>query len=143
MFSGEFNHGLDDKGRYIVPARFRHELGDRFMITRGLDNCLFVYPLAAWEAAAASVLQAPSNTAAGRRLQRNFFSGAVEVEADKQYRIVIPASLRQYAALDKEIVTVGMNRRLEIWQAANWQNYLNGDAETYEAAAEQLEQIWL
>lgn len=135
MLIGEVDHSIDAKGRYIVPAKFREDLGERFVITKGLDKCLFVYPMEAWEKVVAAMQQLPSNDVRARRFARSFFSGAFEAEIDKQFRVVIPPLLREHASLDKDIVTVGVSSRLEIWDKDKWAAYGEDSIDSYEEDA--------
>lgn len=135
MLIGEVDHSIDAKGRYIVPSKFRENLGERFVITKGLDDCLFVYPMEAWEKVVEAMKQLPSNDVRARRFSRTFFSRAFEAEIDKQFRVVIPPLLREWAGIEKDIVTVGVSTRLEIWDKAKWEAYDEGSAETYEEDA--------
>ena len=119
MFMGEYNHSIDAKGRIIVPAKFREELGDEFVVTLGLDGCLFLYPNAEWEEFVAQLKQLPGNRQA-RQLQRYFLAGAVNCEVDKQGRILLPAVLREFAGIEKDAVLVGVGSRIEIWSKDKW-----------------------
>lgn len=113
-FIGKFNHSVDAKGRVILPAKFREKLGDEFVMTVGLDGCLYVYPNEEWEVFAEQLSNLPG-TAEGREFQRYFYENAVSCEIDKQGRVLIPADLRAAAGLVKDIVFIGMNKRIEIW----------------------------
>ncbi len=113
-FMGRFNHSVDAKGRVILPAKFREKLGDEFVMTVGLDGCLFVYPNEQWEVFAEQLSNLPG-TAEGREFQRYFYENAVSCEIDKQGRVLIPAALRAAAGLTKDIVFIDMNKRIEIW----------------------------
>lgn len=136
---GEYQHTLDAKGRLIIPARFREGLGDRFIITKGLDSCLFVYPMQEWMVLEQKMKTLPFTRADARAFVRFFFSGAGECEADKQGRILIPANLRNYAGLGKEAVVLGVSSRVEIWAREQWDKY-NSDAEqSYEEIAEKID----
>lgn len=119
MLTGQYAHSLDTKGRVNFPSRLREELGMRFIITRGLDNCLFVYSMEEWERLAAKLKELPISKSAP--LNRFFFAGAAEVEPDKQGRVLLPAHLREFAGLDKDIVIAGVSNRAEIWDAARWE----------------------
>lgn len=119
MFIGEYKHTIDAKGRIIVPAKYRENLGDEFVATLGLDGCLFLYPGSEWEDFAMKLKNLPSD-ANTRMLQRHFMSRAMEMTVDKQGRILIPAKLREYAALDKEVVFVGNINRVELWDKDQW-----------------------
>lgn len=119
MFMGEYNHSIDAKGRVIVPAKFREELGEEFVVTLGLDGCLFVYPDEEWQSFVGKLKELPGNKEA-RQLQRYFMAGAATCEVDKQGRILLPAKLREQAALEKEIVFVGVVGKIEIWSKERW-----------------------
>ena len=123
MFLGEYQHSIDAKGRLIVPARFREGLGSRFIVTKGLDNCLFVYPQEEWKIFENKLKQLPLTNPGARKFVRFFFAGAIEFELDHQGRIVLPQHLREYAGLQKEIVSIGVNNRVEIWNKENWKSY--------------------
>ncbi len=113
MLIGEYSPSLDSKGRVNFPSKLREELGERFIITKGLDNCLFVYSLGEWKVLENKIRELPMSKSKG--IQRFFFAGATEVEADKQGRIIIPANLRKHANLEKDITIVGVSVRAEIW----------------------------
>ena len=114
MFMGEYDHTIDTKGRIIIPSKFRGDLGDEFVITLGLDGCLFVYPMEEWELFIEELKKLPG-TKEGRQLQRYFMAGAVSCEMDKQGRVLIPNKLREHGLLDKEVVSVGVINKIEIW----------------------------
>jgi len=120
MFIGEHKHSLDIKGRVIIPAKFRELLGDRFVITKGLDNCLFAYPLEEWQSLAKKLNSLPLTDKDVRMFIRFFFAGAFECEIDKQGRALIPQNLREYAKLEKDIVVTGALSRIEIWSNEEW-----------------------
>ncbi|MDD2422429.1 MAG: division/cell wall cluster transcriptional repressor MraZ [Heliobacteriaceae bacterium] len=138
MFMGEYQHTVDAKGRLFIPARFREALGERFVATKGLDGCLFVYPLEEWKRLEAKLKGLPFTRADARAFQRFFFSGAAECEVDRQGRILIPVHLREYAALTKEAVVIGVSTRVEIWSHERWQGYNAETATSYEEVAEHL-----
>lgn len=141
MFLGEYQHSIDDKGRIIMPARFRDQLGPNFIITRGLDGCLFVYPAEEWERLAQEVQSLPLAKKDARAFSRMLFSGAVEGECDKQGRVSIPTNLREYASIERDVVSIGVSSRIEIWSAETWA-VVNEDATTkFEELAEKLEGI--
>lgn len=121
MFMGEYNHTIDAKGRIIVPSKFREFLGDHFVVTVGLDGCLFVYPNEEWQHFVEQLKNLPGNKEA-RQLQRYFMAGAADCEVDKQGRILIPGNLRQHAGLDKDIVFVGVLSKIEIWSKERWES---------------------
>lgn len=120
MFMGEYNHSVDAKGRTIVPAKLRDELGETFVITRGLDGCLFGYSDKEWEKFEEKLQSLPLNNKTARTTVRYFLSGASQCEVDKQGRILIPANLREFAGLEKDIVFIGAANRIEIWSKAKW-----------------------
>ena len=121
MFMGEYNHTVDTKGRLIVPSKFREQLGDEFVVTKGLDGCLFVYPKTEWENIEEKFRSVPLTTKDARKFARFFFAGAASCEVDRQGRILLPAVLREYAGIDKEVVSVGVFNRVEIWDKDKWQ----------------------
>ena len=138
MLIGEISHTIDPKGRYIVPARFRDTLGEKFYITRGLDHCLFVYTAEAWQIRLEELKRLSVTKASQRRFLRKFLAGAIEAEVDKQGRVLIPPSLREHARIERDIITIGMVDRLEIWDTATWQAYDSDGEDDYEAVAEEL-----
>lgn len=135
---GEYQHTLDDKGRVIVPSKFREGLGETFVMTRGLDQCLFVYPRSEWEMLESKLKGLPMTRADARSFVRFFFSGATECELDRQGRVVIPTLLREYAHLEKDIVVLGVSNRVEIWSRERWQAYAVDAAESFVETAEKL-----
>jgi len=139
MFLGEYQHSLDEKGRVIMPARFREQLGASFFITRGLDGCLFVYPREEWLKLSNEVQNLPLARKDARAFSRMLFSGAVEVECDKQGRVSIPNVLRDYAAIQKDLVIIGVSARIEIWAADTWAELTREVAGKFEELAEKLE----
>ena len=143
MFVGEYSHNIDAKGRIIIPAKFREQLGEQFMITKGLDGCLFVYPMDVWEELAENLSRLPSNQESARRLQRTFLSGASEAEPDKQGKVLITVPHREHAALTKEVKIIGVSKRVEIWSRGRWNEYYNVSEDTMsiEKAAEAMDAI--
>ena len=138
MFMGEFRHNIDDKGRLIIPAKFRESLGSSFVITRGLDRCLFAYPPSEWTQLEQKLKALPFTKADARKFTRFFFSGASEVEFDKQGRIHISPPLRDYARLKKECVIIGVSTRVEIWCKEQWEEYYSSSEESFNEIAESL-----
>ena len=124
MLIGEYTHSLDAKGRVNFPAKLREGLGPKFIITKGLDNCLFVYSEEEWLVLEDKIRTLPMSKS--RTLQRFLFAGAVDVEPDKQGRVLIPANLREYAGLDKDIMIIGASVRAEIWDKKRWEDSLSG-----------------
>lgn len=121
MLTGEYQHNMDQKGRVTVPSKFREDLGDKFYVCKGLDGCLFVLSSAQWDKLVEKVSAIP--LAQGKGIQRYFFSGAAEVEPDKQGRILIPQSLRDHAGLEKDVTVIGAAVRAEIWDTQRWNDY--------------------
>ena len=141
MFMGEYQHSIDDKGRLIIPARFREGLGDNFVLTKGLDNCLFVYPSSEWGKLEKHLQELPFTKADARAFVRFFLSGATECELDKQGRILLPAVLREYASLERDVTVIGVASRVEIWGREAWEKYSRTAGTAYEALAEKLEDL--
>lgn len=119
MLIGEYSHTIDAKGRINFPAKLREDLGPSFVLTRGLDRCLNVYSMEEWSNLEQSIKELPRSKR--RNLERFFFAGAVEVQPDKQGRIVVTQNLREYAALEKTVVVVGVSDHVEIWDQASWE----------------------
>ena len=138
MFMGEYQHTVDTKGRLIIPAKFRDDLGDGFVITRGLDHCLFGYPIGEWRKLEEKLKELPMTKKDARAFARFFFSGATEVEIDKQGRINIPSTLIQHANLEKECVVVGVSSKIEIWSKDAWENYFSEAEESFDEIAENM-----
>jgi MraZ protein len=120
MFLGEFEHSVDDKGRLAVPAKFRAELSGGLVVTRGLDRCLFIWPMEEWRAIAQKLGQLSLMNADARRIHRLIFSGATDTIPDRLGRILLPAYLREYAELQDQVVVVGLMNRMEIWNRDHW-----------------------
>lgn len=118
MLIGEYQHNVDPKGRVFMPAHFREELGEHFIATKGLDDCLFVYSSDEWRLLEEKIRSLPLSKA--RNLQRFFFAGAADLEADKQGRVLIPQNLREYASLVKDVMIIGASNRVEIWDKQKW-----------------------
>lgn len=121
MFLGEYVHAIDDKNRLAVPARFRQDLAEGLYLTKGVDRCLYALTPEGWNRLADRIAALPSMQAGVRQLQRHFFAGAVHVVPDKLGRIVIPSSLREYAALEGDVVVAGVHSRIELWGRAAWE----------------------
>ena len=138
MLLGEYEHSIDTKGRIAMPAKLREGLGGKFIITKGLDGCLFVYALDEWQRVEQKLASLPMSRKTARDFTRFLFGGACEGECDKQGRVLLPASLRRYAGLEREAVIVGVGSRAEIWDAAKWQQYNEESAEDVNELAEQL-----
>lgn len=140
-FIGEYNHTIDTKGRVIVPAKFREALGDEFVVTKGLDGCLFVFPMDEWNVFAGKLKDLPITNKDARKFSRFFLAGAAQCEVDKQGRILLPAVLREFAGLEKDAVLVGVNSRIEIWSKANWADDSDVGVEDMDNIAENMEHI--
>ncbi|GGG10296.1 division/cell wall cluster transcriptional repressor MraZ [Paenibacillus abyssi] len=138
MFMGEHQHSIDEKGRIIIPAKFRDDLGSQFVVTRGLDNCLFVYPMSEWSILEQKLKSLPLMKSDARAFTRFFFSGATECELDKQGRVNLPGNLREYAKLDKDCIVLGVTNRVEIWSKSIWEGYFQQSEETFNEIAEKL-----
>lgn len=123
MFIGEYAHTIDDKGRLQVPVKFREELMRGAVVTRGLDNCLFLYTFEEWEKLAAKLAELPISQAKTRAFARLMLAGAMDVEMDKQGRIILPEYLRKFAGMNKKVVVAGLYSRLELWDQAAWDKY--------------------
>ena len=134
MFMSEYNHTVDTKGRLIGPSKFREQLGDEFVVTKGMDGCLFVYANDDWSAFEQKLTSLPLINKEARKFARFFLAGAAQVEVDKQGRILLPANLRQFAGLEKDVVLVGVGSRIEIWSRENWEN-MDADSDMDDIAA--------
>ncbi len=138
MFIGEYHHSIDEKNRLIIPAKFREELGDKFIITKGIENCLFVYSLESWQKIVNKLETLPFTKKDARQFVRFFLSAASEVEFDKQGRVNIAQPLVSYANLEKDCVTIGTGDRLEIWSKTAWSDFLNSARDSMSDIAENL-----
>lgn len=141
MFMGEYLHNMDKKGRVIMPASFREKLDDSFVVTRGLDNCLFLYPHTEWEKLEKKLNSLPMTDKDARTFVRFFLSGATECSFDSQGRINLPRNLREYAEFDREIVIAGVGSRLELWSREKWDEFLSEAEESHEEIASTLEDV--
>lgn len=138
MFMGEFQHTIDTKGRLIVPSKLRDKLGEKFIVTRGLDGCLFGYPLPEWEKLEAKLNAMPLANKEARTFVRFFYSAATECEIDKQGRINIPPTLREHAKLTKNCVITGVANRIEIWDDGRWADFSAVAEESFDEIAESM-----
>lgn len=123
MFIGEYQHSIDEKGRVAIPTKFRKALENGAVVTKGLDDCLFLYSAKEWEAQAAKIAQLPISRADSRAFNRHMLSGAMDVELDKQGRVVLPDYLRKFAGISKKVVVAGLYNRIEIWDTVRWEGY--------------------
>ncbi len=135
---GEYQHTIDIKGRMIVPSKFREGLGEMFVLTRGLDQCLFGYPMSEWKLIEEKLKTLPLTKKDARAFTRFFFSGATECELDKQGRINIATPLLQYAKLEKECVVIGVSNRIELWSKSIWENYVAEQEDSFDEIAENM-----
>ena len=138
MFIGEYHHTIDEKGRIIIPSKFRESLGKEFIITRGIENCLFVYSLQNWANITDKLSSLPFTKKDARTFNRFFMSGATNVELDKQGRVNISQPLTQYANLEKDCVIIGTGDRLEIWSQESWNSFFDSTKDSMSDIAENL-----
>ena len=141
MLLGEYKHNVDAKGRVSVPSKFRGDLGQSFVVTKGLDNCLYLYSKDEWKKFEDKLKNLPITSQEARSFVRFFFAGASECEADKQGRINIPQNLREYAKIQKDVVIVGVSTRAEIWSNDNWNTYTNSDSLDVSKIASQMSNL--
>ncbi len=127
MFMGEYNHSIDTKGRLIIPSKFRDMLGDEFVVTKGLEGCLFVFEKYEFESFMDKLNEKSDLEAKVRKIKRFFISGAQEMEPDKQGRMLVPPTLREYAGLEKEVVFAGVGGHIEIWDKSKWDDVTSFD----------------
>lgn len=140
LFIGEYQHSLDAKNRIIVPAKLREGLGSRFVITKGLDGCLYAYPLEEWKVLEDKLKTLPLTNKDARTFVRFFFSGACEVELDKQFKGLIPQNLKEYAKIEKDIVSIGVLSRVEIWSREMWDKYNDSNVD-FDYIAERMDDL--
>ena len=138
MFMGEYHHNIDDKARIVLPSKFREELGDTFIVTRGLEGCLFVYSKNEWGNIVSKLKTLPFTKKDVRAFLRFFLSGATYCQTDKQGRVALPTPLVSYANLKKECVVIGVNDRLEIWSEDTFNSYFNENIDEISDIAEDL-----
>ena len=141
MLLGEYAHNLDTKGRMAIPAKFREKITAGAIITRGLDNCLFLFTAAEWELLAAKLVALPLAQADSRAFVRLMFAGAMDVPLDNQGRILIPDYLRRYAGLSREVIVTGLYNRIEIWDRETWNRYQKKTESASEEIAERLGEL--
>lgn len=137
MFIGEYHHSIDEKGRLTIPSKLREELGEQFILTRGLDGCLFIYSNSEWANVINKYKELP-NIKEARNFMRFFLSGATNQELDKQGRINIPSPLINYANLIKDCIIIGVNDRLEIWSKENWEKFVSENEQSFTDMADHL-----
>ena len=141
MFIGEYHHALDDKGRIQVPAKFRADLQKGAVVTRGLDTCLFIYTQKEWNILAEKLAKLPISQAKSRAFSRLMLAGAMELEIDKQGRVIVPEYLRTFAGLKKMVVVAGLYNRLELWDKEAWERYRRGTEKQSGDIAEALGEL--
>jgi len=139
VFIGEYQHAIDNKNRIIVPSKFRDELGDNFILTKGLDGCLYIYTLTEWKTLEGKLAKLPLTNRDARAFVRFFFSGANEINVDKQCRALIPQNLLEYASITKEIISIGVSTRIEIWSKEKWREYNESEINMDEIAEKMSE----
>ena len=138
MFMGEYHHNIDEKGRIVMPSKFRELLGEHFVITRGIEKCLYVYSRADWDNLVSKLNTLPFTKKDARTFIRSFFSGATECEFDRQGRTCIASPLVTYAGFTRECVIIGANDRIEIWEIGAWNEFLKENEENLSNIAENL-----
>ncbi len=141
MLIGEFEHSLDAKGRLIMPAKLRDDIGENFVVTKGLDGCLFAFSISEWNNFEEKLKSLPLSNRNSREFTRFFLSGATECEIDKQGRFLIPANLRESAGLEKDAVIIGVGTRIEIWSRDKWTKYSSDDNISVEEIAENMSML--
>ena len=139
--TGEYEHRLDTKGRLIMPSKLREELGCTFMITKGLDNCLYVYPNDEWQQSADKLNQLPMTNKSARQFKRFFNSGAVKCETDAQGRVIIPQTLRTFSNIEKDVVIIGNGEKAEIWNKEAWDEINNEESLNMDEIADKLDEL--
>ncbi len=141
MFIGQYTHNLDEKGRLAVPKKFREVLAEGAVVTRGLDNCLFLYTNKEWEKLAEKLANLPFSQANTRAFARLMLAGAMEVSIDKQGRIIVPEYLRTFGNLSKEVIVAGLYNRLELWDKETWETYTTKNEAASNKIAEQMSEL--
>ncbi len=141
MFIGEYQASIDDKGRIAIPAKFRALLKGNVVITRGLDNSLFLYTLSEWKKLAEKLAALPLTSANSRAFARLMLAGAVDCELDKQGRIILPAYLKDFAKVQKKVIFAGLYNRVEVWSEELWQSYKTSTEKSSSSIAEQLSEL--
>lgn len=138
MFIGEYSHSIDPKKRLALPSKFRKELGGKVVLTRGLDKCLFIYPLKTWKELAEKLGTLPMGESGTRSFVRLMLAGATDVDVDSQGRVLVPEYLKEYAGLDRLVTVAGLFNRLEIWDEERWKTYRSKAEQDTDEIAEQL-----
>lgn len=140
MFIGEYQHAIDSKNRMIIPSKFREELGETFVLTKGLDGCLYAYPMSEWKILEEKLKKLPLTSKDARAFVRFFFSGANEIDVDKQGRALIPQNLLEYGHIKKEIVSIGVSTRFELWSKEKWEEYNESNLD-FDEIAEKMSEL--
>lgn len=140
MFIGEYQHAVDTKNRMIIPSKFRDDLGNKFVLTKGLDGCLYAYTLEEWKVLEEKLKKLPLTSKDARAFVRFFFSGANEIDIDKQGRSLIPQNLLEYAGIEKDIVSIGVSTRIEIWSKTKWDEYNDSNID-FDGIAEKMSEL--
>ena len=143
MFMGEYQHNLDDKGRLIIPAKIRNQVGAKMVFTRGMEGCIFGYSVDEWQKIEAKLAKLPLTKRNVRAFMRLFYSGAMECEFDKQGRVNLTTTLKEHAGLTKECIIIGVSNRIEIWSLEKWTEFSNQANDDYDEIAENLDDIEL
>ncbi len=138
IFLGEYNHNIDTKQRVIVPSKFRDELGTSFVITKGYDECVFIYDLNEWEVLVNKVKALPKGDPSVRKFERFFIGGASILDVDSQGRVVIPKTIKEYAKIEKEVVFLGVSNRIELWSKELWDKYNDEENFVDDSLAEKM-----
>ena len=142
MFYGEYDHSIDKKGRLIIPSKFRESFKEydieKLYITRGLDKCLFMFTENEWKSQESKFKSVSFTKSEARRFNRMYFAGAIQIECDKQGRILIPKYLKDYAGIRRDVMVIGVSNRIEVWAKESWQDYYNNSKESFEDIAERL-----
>jgi MraZ protein len=141
MFIGEYRHTIDTKGRVMMPAKFREELGLSFYVTKGMDGCLFVYSELEWQKMDAKITSLQLSRKEARGFSRLFYAGAMNTSLDRQGRVLIPQNLRDYSGIEKDVVIIGVSDRIEIWSQEKWDIYNDEEFLNYETLTEKMEDL--
>ena len=141
MLIGEYQHTVDAKGRVFVPSKFRDDLGEKFIVTRGIGNCLFGFSGEEWEKISKKLTSMPLTDVSIQNFLRRLFAGATECEVDKQGRILLPQRLREFAKVDKEVVIIGVMSRIEFWAKDYWEEYNESSQEEFESTLSKLAEL--
>lgn len=141
MYIGEYTHSIDNKGRVIMPSKFRYELGESFYVTKGMEGCVFVYDKTEWERLESRTKQLKLTSKKARQFERIFYAPARELEFDKQGRFVIPQNLREYANINSEATIIGVSSRIEIWDKEKYEEYMNDSSMDYDEIFDDFEEL--